>query len=80
MPSITVRDIPETLFEEFKQLARMDHRSLNAEIITAMERTVEEKRIRRQRQEALNSIMRRSPEKPVLPVDGAAMLREDRDR
>jgi antitoxin FitA len=40
MPSITVKDIPQELYESLKHSAGANHRSLNKEIIACIERTV----------------------------------------
>ncbi len=80
MPSLTIRNIPAELYDEFKHLASEEHRSLNAEAIAVFDRAVHEHRLRMQRRKALESIILRFPEKPSLPVDGATLLREDRDR
>ena len=37
MANITVRNIPEQLFEKLKTLSRIERRSLNNEILTALE-------------------------------------------
>ncbi len=42
MPAITVKDIPDQLYNRFKELAERDHRSLNAEVIVAMEQMIKQ--------------------------------------
>ncbi|MEX0646676.1 MAG: Arc family DNA-binding protein [Balneolaceae bacterium] len=45
MPSITVKNIPDSIYQKLKQQARAQHRSMNSEIIACLERTVEPKRV-----------------------------------
>jgi len=45
MPSITVKNIPDSIYKKLKQQAEAQHRSMNSEIIACLERTVEPNRI-----------------------------------
>jgi plasmid stability protein len=38
MPSITVKNIPDALFENLKNAAQAHHRSMNSEIIACLEK------------------------------------------
>lgn len=40
MTTITVKNIPDDLYERLKQAARANHRSINSEIIACIERSV----------------------------------------
>jgi plasmid stability protein len=40
MPTITVKNIPIEIYEKLKQSAKSNHRSINSEIITCIERAV----------------------------------------
>jgi antitoxin FitA len=40
MPTITVKNIPDDLYERLKQLAKVNRRSINSEIIVCIERSV----------------------------------------
>ena len=40
MPTITVKNIPDELYERLKQLAKANRRSTNSEIIVCIERSV----------------------------------------
>ena len=40
MPNITVKNIPQELYERLKESARVHHRSLNGEIISRLEESV----------------------------------------
>jgi len=45
MPSITVKNIPDSIYNKLKQQAQAQHRSMNSEIIACLERSVEPKRV-----------------------------------
>jgi hypothetical protein len=40
MPSITLKNIPESLYERLKYLSKLRHRSLNSEMIYNLEKAV----------------------------------------
>lgn len=40
MPNITLKNIPEPLYEKIKQAAQLHRRSLNSEILYCVERTL----------------------------------------
>ena len=45
MPSITVKNIPDSIYKKLKQQAEAQHRSMNSEIIACLERTVAPNRV-----------------------------------
>ena len=45
MPTITVKNIPEALYEQLKQSARAHRRSINSEILVCIERAVSPQRV-----------------------------------
>lgn len=45
MATITVKNIPDDLYEELKERAAVHRRSINSEIIVCIERTVRSRRI-----------------------------------
>lgn len=45
MPSITVKNIPDSIYKKLKQQAESHHRSMNSEIIACLEQSVEPKRV-----------------------------------
>jgi len=45
MPTITVKNIPEQLYERLKQAAEANRRSINSEVIVCIERAVGSHRI-----------------------------------
>lgn len=40
MPALTVKNIPDTLYEQLKEAAHLHRRSLNSEILYCIERTI----------------------------------------
>jgi hypothetical protein len=40
MPTITVKNIPEDVYQQLKQVARANRRSINSEVIVCIERAV----------------------------------------
>ena len=45
MPSITVKNILDSIYNKLKKKAKAQHRSMNSEIIACLEQTVERKRV-----------------------------------
>jgi plasmid stability protein len=45
MPSITVKNVPEELYERLKLSAQANRRSINSEIIVCIERAVSSERV-----------------------------------
>lgn len=80
MANITVRDIPEETYKRLKELAEREHRSLNAEIIVAMDRLIAQDALHQQRTQALQRIIARRKQIPPTDVDSVELLREDRAR
>lgn len=44
MPSLTLKNIPDDLYEQLKEKARQNRRSINDEIINCIERTLKSRR------------------------------------
>jgi antitoxin FitA len=42
MATLHIRNVPETLYQRLQNLAAQEHRSLNAQVITLLSRSVEE--------------------------------------
>ena len=83
MKTFTIRDIPDELFERFKNLAQHDRRSINQELIEVMDHAIQNDLLRKQRQAALQSIaeLRRSlPAETRRGKHSLTILHEDRDR
>lgn len=45
MPSLTIKDIPEDLYEELKRRAEANYRSIDREVIMCIERMVSRRKI-----------------------------------
>ena len=45
MPAITVKNIPDTLYDNLKQSAHLNHRSINSEIIACLEKELMHKKL-----------------------------------
>ena len=45
MPAITVKNIPDTLYDNLKQSALLNHRSINSEIIACLEKELMHKKL-----------------------------------
>lgn len=80
MASITVRDIPDDIYERFRGLAERDRRSLNAEIIVAMDRLIAQDALQQERARALQRIIARRRQIPPAGTESVESLREDRAR
>lgn len=48
MPSLTVKNIPEDLYEQLKHAANAHHRSINSELINCLEKTLLPRKITQQ--------------------------------
>jgi len=45
MPTITVKNIPEEIYEKLKRAAQINHRSINSEVIACIEQAVSSREI-----------------------------------
>ena len=54
MPALTIKNIPEDLYNELKHVAEQHHRSINSEVIVCLKRTLLPKRL--SPEEKLNNI------------------------
>jgi plasmid stability protein len=82
MANFSVRNIPDQLYQRFKELANRDHRSLRDEVIVAMERWVAQEHLRAQQAEVLERMRRhRRSFRPanIGAPDSVELLCEDRD-
>jgi len=81
MASITIRDIPDDLFDRCKDMAREDRRSINAEVIDMLEKAVQMRDLKKQRLSALEEIDRIRASQPASSEqDTLDILREGRQR
>jgi len=45
MPALTIKNIPDVLYDELKNVAKQHHRSINSEVIVCLKRALLPKRI-----------------------------------
>ena len=45
MPTLTIKNIPEDLYLQLKQSAKINHRSINSEVIVCIEQAVRSSRV-----------------------------------
>lgn len=80
MPTLHVRNVPEGLYEQIRQQAEAQNRSISAEVITLLQRAIESRA--RSQDEVLDNIRRRRffrPDDAGTP-DCTTPLRQDRGR
>lgn len=80
MPILHVRNVPEDLYERIKRQAAAGNRSISAQVITLLERAVEQPL--RSQGEILDGIRRRRFFRPLDSgaADSTTLIREDRSR
>ncbi len=54
MPALTIKNIPDDLYDELKYVAKQHHRSINSEVIVCLKRSLLPKKI--SPEDRLNSI------------------------
>ncbi len=82
MPTVYVRNFPESLHERVKKRAKSRRRSFGAELVELVDQALENDEIIAQRRRALEeiaNIRERNPQPPGA-MSTLDMLREDRDR
>jgi len=45
MPALTIKNIPDNLYNELKYIAKQHHRSINSEVIVCLKRSLLPKRV-----------------------------------
>ena len=82
MAILHVRNVPDEMYQRLQRLAEQRKRSLSAEVVTILERGIEEEERRSTQRELIEKIRRerfRYPEGTQVP-DSYELLREDRAR
>ena len=70
MPAITIKNIPEDLYNELKLVAEQHYRSINSEIIVCLKRTLFPKRITPEdRLNNIQTLRSQIPPNNITPVD-----------
>jgi Antitoxin FitA-like, ribbon-helix-helix len=77
--NITLKNLPDPVYRVMKREARMNRRSLNAEIIRALEAEAAESERRRQLHNLRKELDRFADSLPALD-DSAPLIRKDRER
>ncbi len=80
MPTLYIRDCPESLHEKLFERAQAGRRSLNAEVIAMLEAGVQQDERRRRSASLLVRIARRRKGLSPSSNDSVALIREDRAR
>ena len=78
MPTLYVREIPETLYHQVREIATHQGRSISAYVVTVLEQAVEDEKTRTIRSEALTNIRRRRRALPPGTPDSVTMLQQIR--
>ncbi|MBE9191932.1 Arc family DNA-binding protein [Gloeocapsopsis crepidinum LEGE 06123] len=80
MANLSLRDVPEDLYQRIKEIADRQRRSVNQQIIVLLEQSLQQKR---SRVEVLASIDQRNAtiaKRVGITPDSAEMIAEDRQR
>ena len=80
MANLSLRDVPEDLYQRIKEIANRQRRSVNQQIIVLLEQSLQQKR---SRVEVLASIDQRNAtiaKRVGITPDSAEMIAEDRQR
>jgi len=80
MATLHVRSVPDELYAELQELAALSNTSLSAEVVSLLQRGVEQRKESAQQLEVLARIRRRSFRPPPGAPTSLELLREDRDR
>lgn len=79
MPTLTLTDVPEALYERLQRLAAANHVPPEAEAIRVLSQALQEP-TKRSQAELLEDLRRRSFTPPPGTPDSVELLREDRGR
>lgn len=79
MANLTIKDVPPSVHDDLRQLARAQGKSLNAYILSVLEDDVAERTRRRRMRETREQFERFLVTLPRMS-DSTQLIREDRDR
>jgi hypothetical protein len=79
MASLTVKDLPDTVYGQLKEAARTEGRSLNGYIVALLKASTDEQ-ARRKRMRDGRAEFRKFLESLPRMEDSTPLIREDRDR
>jgi plasmid stability protein len=80
MPTLYLRDVPEALYKGLKRRARRNRRSMNAEAVAILQRTLDEERAESDLMARFRSIQYTVPEDAPSPAEIIRQGREERER
>lgn len=80
MNTLHVRSIPDDLYDRLQQLAKMQNRSLSAQVVEMLSQALEEEELRLKQTAILTSIRRRRFSPPAQAPNSLEFLHEDRNR
>ena len=80
MSTLHVRNVPETLYESIRRLARASSRSLSAEVVELLDQAVTDVQQRLRMKELLADMKRSRIRPPAGAPTAERLIREDRDR
>ena len=78
MATLYVRDIPDQLYLQVKQIADEQGRSLSAYVLLMLQQAIDDEKLRHQRVKILSNIRRRRQPLPADAPDSVSMLRQIR--
>lgn len=79
MANLTVKDLPDAVYAELKELARSGGRSLNSYIVALLTSSVDERNRRKIMREGRSEFCKFLATLPPMD-DSTPLIREDRDR
>ena len=66
MPTMTIKNIPDDLYQQLKRYAEINRRSLNSEVISCIERVVRSRKVRPEEfLERARRLRKRTREHPI---------------
>jgi plasmid stability protein len=78
--NLTIKNIPENVYREFKQAAAAQGRSLNAQLIQALSGEAAEMERRRQMKSSRKELERFVASLPKMKTESWRLLRRERER
>ena len=78
MSTLYVREIPETLYKQVREIATLQGRSISSYVVTVLEQAVEEEKLRHTSTEILEKVRRRRSVLPIGQPDSVAMIQQIR--
>jgi len=79
MPTITAKNIPDTLYMRLKQVAKIHHRSINSELIRCLELVLDPQRLNAEKRLArLDAVRPNIPEDAIVPDEILESIKQGR--